>query len=546
MKNDLIDNIIYSNNFNKKNNPNACSICKCEYLPIDISKKNNFEIKILKNKFKFKETDYSDLIKKCNCTKSNPKTHKLCILLNILYNFELKCNECNSDYNISITQRRNTTKKILNICSLIFYLFINLVIYAVCAFLILYPLILNKNTSKDPEKNKVEHIFYCFGGLIFILNTFFIYVTLSSILCYNPEDINDYSIDIKDINEPNKNKNTNKYFNLLYKLYRYFYNMQIRFLIDKKHKSIYIAKGYGYFNKELKDILIKNHIECEKEEKEKDNTLNNGGENILNVNKKKNNKNEKDINYRAYEQSNGNIGNKDELEDVKSLTSLKEEEEKEKKEPNKKETENKKGYLPQVKKDNIFKNAQNNIKEEFEKNDNDLISNDKNGSENKEKQKKVIIEVINTDKQINETENEKLSLKSQKEELERKEENENDNLNININNFSLQKKSSKISNTSKKSKKTTNSKNDNLIIKLDKNLKEESKNDTNSLKLKGTDLNNVQKYIESTELFKNDKNEAKSKNEENKNDKKELIAEPVIFDDNFNFLISSPFHNNGK
>ena len=526
MKNDLIDNIINSKNYYKKENPNACSICKCEDLPIDLSKKNNYEIKILKNKFRLKETDYSDLIKKCNCTKSNLKAHKLCIILNILYNFELKCNECNADYNISIIQRRNTTKKILNICTLIFYLFINLVIYAGSAFLILYPLILNKNNNKDPEKNKVEHIFFCFGGLIFILNTFFIYVTLSSILCYNPEDINDYSLDIKDINEPNKNKNTNKYFNLLYKLYRYFYKMQIRFLIDKKHKSIYIAKGYGYFNKKLKDIIIKNHIECEKEEKEeKDNTLNNGGENILNINKKKNSKNEIDIDYKAYEQSNGNIENienKDELDDVKNLTSLKEEEKK-KKEVNKKETGNKTGNLPQVKNDNIFINS--------------LISNDKNGSENKEKPKKVIIEVINTDKQINENENEKSSLKSQKEEIERKEENENDNLN----NFSLQKKTLNISNTSKKNKRTANLKNDNLMTKLDKNSKEESKNDTNSLQIKGIDLNNNQKYKESIELFKIDKNEEKSKNEDNKKHKKEIIAE-----DNFKVSISSPLHNNGK
>lgn len=536
MKNDLIDNIINSNNF-KKENPNACSICKCEDLPIDLSKKNKYEIKALKSKIKFNETDYSDLIKKCNCTKTNPKAHKLCIILNILYNFDLKCKDCNADYNISITQRRNGTKKCLNICSLICSLFINIAIYGGSAFLILYPLLLNKNTNNDPEKNKMEHVFYCFGGLIFLINTFFIYVTFSSILCNNPDDVNDYLIDIKDINEQNKNKNSDKYFNLLYKFYRYFYKMQIRFLIDKKHKSTYIAKGYGYFNKELKDIIIKNHMECEKEEK--DNTLNNGGENILNLNKKKNNKNDKRNDYKAYEQSNGNIDieNKNDLDDVKSLTSLKEEEKK-------KETENNSSYSPQVKNDNILKNVQNKKKEELEKNDNDLISNNKNGSENKEQQKKVIIEVINTDKCINEKENEKSSLISQKEEMEKKEEKEND-----INNFSLQKKASKISGSSKKSKKSANSKNIKLTIKLDKNIKEESKNDSNSNNLKGADLNNDQKYIESTELFKNDNNEVKSKNEDNKekkNDKNELISQPIIFEDNFNIFISSPAHNNGK
>ena len=84
-----------------------------------------------------------------------------------------------------------------------------------------------------------------------------------------------------------------------------------------------------------------------------------------------------------------------------------------------------------------------------------------------------------------------------------------------------------------------------IRVKLDKNLKEEeSKNDSNSqnLKFKNTD----KKYIESTELFKNDNEEIKINVEENKNSKNEINAEPPIFEDNFNFLISSPFHNNGK
>ena len=538
MKNDLVDSIITSNNLNSQK---ACSICNCDNIPIDFSKSNKRELNILKSKFKLKESDYSKIIKKCNCTKKSPKVHKLCIILNILFNFNLKCSECNSDYNIVITKHINTPRKFLNIFSLIYYLLINFLIYGASAFLIIYPLIIDKNKDNDPEKNKFEHVYYFFGGLIFLLNTFLIFTTISSILYNNPHDIHNYSIDIKDINEPNKYKNTDKYFDMLYKLYRYIYNTQIRFLINKKHKSVYIEKGYGYFNKELKDIIIKNHIECKKEIR-----LNNGGEDILTINK---NNNKKNTDYKANinEKSNGIIDNKEnndenDIDYVKRSSTLKEEGNKNK-ENNPKETKNNTDNLPQVKNNNIFSNNQNirkNIKKEEEKNNN-LINNDINGSEitPKENKKKVIIEVINTDKQVNKKENEN-------EKLTQKEENENKKENDNINNFSIKEKnSSKISGTSKKSKNNSNSKKDMIRVKLDKNLKEEeSKNDSNSqnLKFKNTD----KKYIESTELFKNDNEEIKINVEENKNSKNKINAEPPIFEDNFNFLISSPFHNNGK
>ena len=529
MKNDIVNNII-SSNYNK-NNPNACSICKSEKIPFDFSKKNLCEIKILKTKFNIKESDCSNFIKKCNCSKSNPKAHKLCALLNVIYNFNLKCPECNSDYNIVVKSHKNTTKKIFKICSLIYFLFLNIIIYGASAFLIIYPIFINKNENNDPEKNKFEHFYYFFGGLIFILNTFFIYALIANALCKNSKDINDYTIDIQDISEPNKNKNNDKYYNLLYKFYRYFYHTQIRFLICKRHKLAYISKGYGYFNKELKDLIIKNHIECEKEK-----LLNNGGDNILKINKKdnKNGLNDLHNSLKDNEQSNGNI------ENVKRSSTLKEEGKKNKDNENK-EIKNNTDYLPQLKNNNIFMNKEKEkekkIKEEIDKKSNDLISN-KNNSESekseKPKNKKLIIEIINTDKKVNE--NEKMT---QKEEIKSKENNEN----LNISKISEKsKKSGKISNSSK------NKKIPNSIIprnKLDNKNQEESKNNNSFyLKLKNED----KKYIESTDLFKNEDVIEKLKiEEEEKISKKELLkGEQPSFEENLNFVISSPFHNNGK
>lgn len=550
MKSDLVDSIISNNNNNQRNKQYACSICKCDKLPMDIIKKSKYEIKILLSKSKLKESDFSNIIKKCNCTKQSPKVHKLCILLNVLYNFSLKCTECNTDYNIVIHQNKNTSKKLCNICTLIFYLFINLVIYAGAVFLVIYPLILNKNEDNDPEKNKSVHIYFFFGGVIFLINTFLIYIVISSILCNNSDDVNDYKIEVKDINEPNKNKNSDKYYNLLYKFYRYFYNSKIRFLIDKKHKNIYIAKGYGYFNKDLQNLIIQNNKEWEKE-----NRLYNGGEDILNINKKKN-KNGLSLlpdNNNRNEQSNGNIENNND-ENVKRSSTLKEKGNINKdKEVINQETKNNTAYLPNLKNDNNFspinindnKNNNNSInnniinKEESDKKNNDLISNDLNGSESREKEqkkpKKIIMEIINTDKQI---ENDK---KSQKDEIKSKHDSESYNMN-NISHSEKDKILTNISNKSKKSKKSSSGKNN--IPKVKQKVLEESKNERLSPKMRDKDED--KQYIEPTEIFKNDNIKDKNQNDEDKTSKKQLLEQSPIFDDNFNFFVSSPFHNNGK
>ena len=556
MKSNLVDSMISNNNNNR--NKNLCAICKCDKLPIDITKKSKYEMKILSSKFKFKETDFPILIKKCNCTKQSPKVHKLCIILNILYNFNLKCPECNTDYNISIRQIKNTSKKVCNICSLLFYLLINLIIYAAAAFLILYPLILNKDMDKDPEGHKSKHIYFFFGGLIFLLNTFFIYVTISTILFNNPDDVNDYNFDIKDINESNKNKNSDKYYSLLYKFYRYFYNSQIRFLIGKKHKNIYIAKGYGYFNKDLQNLIINNNKEWEKE-----NRLFNGGEDILSINKK-NSKNGLNIlqENNHNEQSNGNIENNN-VESIKRSSTLKvKNNKKNDNEINKKETKNNTAYLPNVSNDKMFTNNNNNNqdknsniksiknngdiskKEESDKKNNDLISNDNNdmnGSPlnvNEQKnEKKIIVEVINTDTKINNNENDK---KTQKEEIKSKHDSENDNVSISRNS-EREKLENKKLNKSKISKKSSNSKKD-VIKKIDRKEKEESKNES-IYSPKNQEVDNNKSHKESIEINNGD---LIKDDEDDKKSKKQLIEEPVAFDDNFNCFISLPFHNNGK
>ena len=527
--------LISENNFTRKNKPNTCSICNSDKLPLDISKKSKYEIKILLSRFKLKEAELSNLIKKCNCTKTSPKVHKLCILLNVLYNFELKCNECNTNYNIVVNHKKNSARNICKFCSLILYLLINIILYGSSAFLILYPLLINKDCEK-----KLFHIYFFFGGLIFLLNSYFIYVTILSILYQNPEDINDYTVDVKDISEPNKNKNLDKYFALLYKFYRYFYKTQIRYLIGKKHKNVYISKGYGYFNKDLKDLIIKNNKEIFKERRP-----NNGGNDILNLNKInydnngfnisqekiKDNKNNKNNNNNLDEQSNGNIENN---ENVKRSSTLKDK----KNESSNKNTKNNTAILPQLKKENDKKNDLNSNNDKncpgIQENQKEQIEEKEKQEEEKEKEKKIIVEVINTDndKQINKNnENQK---NNQKEELKSKLENDN----IKQTKISVHsEKQSKISGTSKKSKNPSNSKIYNEE-KKENDLIEEKKSETNSQK----DINKKN----TSSIDKNNENGDKLKFDDDANSKKKLIEQDVIFNDNFNPFISAAIRTYGK
>ena len=120
----------------------------------------------------------------------------------------------------------------------------HLCLYAGAAFLVLYIHIINKNIKNNFEENKLYHIYYFFAGIIVLINTFIIFITFSKFLDKNNKDIFNYDIDIKDINEQNKNNNNDAYYELLYKYYRYFYNGQIRYLIEKKQKILYMSIGY--------------------------------------------------------------------------------------------------------------------------------------------------------------------------------------------------------------------------------------------------------------------------------------------------------------
>ena len=480
-------------------------ICKSDSLPDNIFQ--NREIKSLLAKFKVKNSEVSNLITKCKCSKNTPRAHKLCLLLNIIYNFELKCPECNTDYNLSVKILNIPAKKICNIIKLLLVLLINIIIYGACALLILYPLVIDKEYQNGEEK-KMFFISFCFfGALLFLINIYLTYITFVMFLFKNPNDSNDYIMEVKDINDQNKNKNSDKHYKLLYKFFRGFYGTQIRYLVSKKHRIIFISKGYGQFNKELQEIIIKNNIECEKEMEEN----NNGGEEILGlknnrINSKSNKEKEKNNINNNVEKSNGNIDNSDSSE-----------------EDNKNKEDKNANYNKKI---NSNKNINSNLNNTSKKN-NDILSGLKNEKNNidiisekskskisekssetlKQNKKKMVIEVINTDKPTKETTN-----------LNSKEERKDQETGSN-----KTKKNSESNNTKKNRNK---------------------KNEIDSMSSRDIKANN-KKFEESKESFISKKEEKDKKDGESSN-KLNLIEGPNIFNDHIDLSVASPFHNNGK
>ena len=491
MKSYIISNIINETEVYHRKMEYTCSICKSDKLPDSIFRKR--EIKSLISNFKIKETDLSTLINKCNCNTHTPKAHKLCVLLNIIYNFSLKCPECNTDYNIGIKIFNNQSQKIWNMINLIIVLLLNLIIYGACAFLVLYPLIIKKNFLDIPEQKKYYITYFFFAALLFVINTYLSYITISMFLLKNPNDSNNYTVEIKDINDNNRKK-TDKQFSLLYKFFRNFYHTQIRYLISKKYRNIFVSKGYGNYNKELQEMIIKNNLEIEKEIEEN----NNGGEeDILALKGNQNLKKEKDENNNNIEKSNGNIDNvSNSDEEENNINNI---------------------YNSKIKSNNQI-NSNLNLNSELNnnrekqsknvKNKDTITSNscskksEKSNESLKQKKKKIVIEVINTDKPNKEVK--KLSL------LEERKNQDNE------------------SNKTKKS-------DDNNIIK-NKN----KKNDNESSNSKGKKANN-KKFEESKESLNNNKEEKKENSIKIK-----LVEEPNIFNDNEDLFVSTPFHNNGK
>ena len=259
-------------NFYPNNNQNSiCSICHSENVTKNLSKIRDKKLKAILSKINIDE-----LINKCKCSNYENNAHKICLLLNIIFHFEIKCKQCKCNYNIYIHKTLNNSKKLCKFFSYLFLSLFHIILFVASVICVLYPIILNKDLKDNYESKKYFHLSIFLGVLLCIINIILMSITYSNFIDKNETNLYDYEINILDEKERNPiNNGSDKYYLLLYGFYRYFYDTRIRYLINKKHKSLFFTSGYGNFNKEIKKLLTENNDLIEEDD-------------ILNLNKEQN------------------------------------------------------------------------------------------------------------------------------------------------------------------------------------------------------------------------------------------------------------------
>jgi hypothetical protein len=251
------------------NNNNICSICKQNNLSIDFSKIKSAKIKKFINNNQLGKEDLLTKIKKCKC---NNNVHKFCILLNVIFNFELKCSDCNTFYDIVVIKKKNSIMKCKLIIFATFLFLIHIILYGCCAALVLINLKHFKmNDFSNPYDEKYLLMQYFFAIILFILNSYLFYLSIKSMImrfkkCYF------YYIDIKE-KSSNNPINDAKYFTPLYEFYRYFNNDKLRHLVCKRNEIFFYNKIT--YNNDFKNFIKKNSTEF---------NLSNGNQNFIKFN----------------------------------------------------------------------------------------------------------------------------------------------------------------------------------------------------------------------------------------------------------------------
>ena len=275
--------------------PLICSICHKNNLNI---KQNCFKINKKLNKI-LNQIELTELIKKCNCNKINNfkfsqnneiYVHKYCILLKIIFNFEIKCEYCNTIYNIKIDKKIDKKQKIFLFAFYLIIYIIHLFIYLFCLFLIFIDAILKKI-----QIFKYIHIIYFFAIILFKLNTIFLYISITQNI-QKMKKINKYSINILDSKSENNNNNIdcslskqNEFYYLLFEFYEWFYNESMKYILININKKFFLNKIKNTNNDFIQKYIQENNINIitinEMEDKNNIKNQENSNNNLIDLNK---------------------------------------------------------------------------------------------------------------------------------------------------------------------------------------------------------------------------------------------------------------------
>ncbi len=235
----------------------------CSFCNKNLFETKNINLKMMKI-FKdiFKGVELDEIIKKCNCdnnkynieaegNENNIYAHKYCILLKIIFNFEIKCENCNSIYNIKIDKKIDKNKKMCIFITFLIIYILHLFIYLFCMFLLFI---------NDIIKDLImlyKHIFIFFGVILFLINSLFLYFSIRNNITKCKIIIYKYSINICDVDII---INENELFKLISEFYQWFYDRSILNLLINKSRVFIINNIKNSNFKEIQKYIKKNNI----------------------------------------------------------------------------------------------------------------------------------------------------------------------------------------------------------------------------------------------------------------------------------------------
>ena len=246
-----------------------CSICFKSILDLNLNYIKNSKQKE-KIKENFKNIQPTEFIKICNCKNlqkdinndNNLYVHKYCILLKIIYQFEIKCEKCNSYYNLQINKNVDLKKKIYLYIIFLFIYIVHLVIYLLSIMILFRGVISNKTINLK----KYKCIIFFLIIILLIINSYIFYFSIINNMSQYKRIYN-YTINILNVNNSNL---TNKYYELIYDYYKWFYDKSKKILLIYKHKNYLVNKINYNFNKEIKIFIKENNKEYKRVKKYED------------------------------------------------------------------------------------------------------------------------------------------------------------------------------------------------------------------------------------------------------------------------------------
>ena len=222
------------------NENNICNLCYKKIINIDSFR---FETKKLKKTLE-KDMNINEIIYPCKC--KDFMCHKICLIIKILTEFKLHCEECKIKYNIKLTKIKNKKYSMYNKIRFSFYFLVILFIYFLGFILVFY---------KKLTKNLYRNCAILIGILIIFINSFFFWIIMKLYLNMRKTQTFDYTLNINDYDKAKFFYDDWKFYEPFYLFFCWFFEVRNKYeLMELRSKHLYIKKINNSYIENFKQI----------------------------------------------------------------------------------------------------------------------------------------------------------------------------------------------------------------------------------------------------------------------------------------------------